>query len=437
MIFLKLAVALLTLLAAGAGPAVELRRRSWRGGWTSLAGLAFVFGFGLVGLASIVLMLAGLRTSALVPPVIAAASVAWAVARFRPPAPPDERTAWRFLLAIPALAAVALACVDDNPGWDVRSFWGLKAKSIQRHGTFRNPDFTESERPHPHARYPLLGPSVHAWIQAATGSHDGRAIRLTMACFFAASLAVVLAALRERVPERWALALTAVFSTTPAVLTAESGGAASGYFDYPLSIFFLIACVELRGWIEEGDRRAAWAAAFAIACLGQVKDEGVAMSATLLLAGAPLAFRTGGGRRAALSLAIPAAGLLLAAAWLWTRRDLLPDEANFAASRGIRLSWIPEILRQLASQTLRPKEWTLLWAGVYALLILRRPRLIESETLLPLAGALILGIYVLVWAGFPAASPKDIMRHGANRLVLHVLPVFYVWGAGRLSAWVK
>ncbi|HYE97795.1 MAG TPA: hypothetical protein VEJ18_02740, partial [Planctomycetota bacterium] len=134
---LRLALALLVVWAAGAGPATELARRRAAGGWGVWAATSFVLGFGIVGLASVVAMLVGVRVGLFLPPVVAVLSLAWAVLR-RPrgsSAPTEPAGALpRALVIAVAVAGAALAAAGDDPGWDVRAFWSLKARSIATHG---------------------------------------------------------------------------------------------------------------------------------------------------------------------------------------------------------------------------------------------------------------------------------------------------------------
>ncbi|HYE99752.1 MAG TPA: hypothetical protein VEJ18_12620, partial [Planctomycetota bacterium] len=280
--------------------------------------------------------------------------------------------------------------------------------------------------------YPLLAPSVHAWIHEVSGTWDGRPLRICMAAFFAASLGVVLQVLRRRVPERPAWLLTALFGATPAVLTAESGGALSGYVDYPLAIFLLVTVDRLAAWIEAPDPGAAAVAALGVACLSQMKDEGIAIAFLLVLLAPGVGLIHGGPRRAAGAAGLCVGGAALAAAWLLVRQSFLADDNHLGASPGLRIGWLPEVVRLLFSQMLRPKEWTLLWVAILAVLVLRPPSPRRPESLLPWTGIGLLLLYVLVWCAFPGESPKQVMRHGVNRLVLHVLPIFFVWTAGRV-----
>jgi len=435
MIFLKGFASLAVLAAAGTGPATLLFRRSGPVFLPVFLGCSFVLGFGVTGLTSVVVMLSGGRIGPWLFLTCGAFGILWALwarPQLRPPSL-GRPSAGTVMVGILAGIAVLMAGLGEDAGWDFTAFWSLKAKSLERYGTFRNPDFTEDLRPHGHPRYPLLVPAVHSWIYSATGSFSERWIRLTMAAFFVSSLAVVHGALRETLGERatpWAVAL---YASTPSLLTAESGGALSGYCDYPLAIFALAAIVQAARWLETGETRAAGAAALALACAGQTKDEGgLVVAATVLALVGTAAGRREGWRRIVCAALLPAAGETFVALWMLASRGLLPDPAHVTAGTRLRWEWFPEVLRSLVSQLVRFKEWSFFWGIAALVLATAPPRLREPRSLLIFVPTMVLLAYLFVWMYFPADTPKAIMRHNVNRLVLHLFPLVFVWVAGRV-----
>jgi hypothetical protein len=429
-----LLLAALTLTGAGLA-SILVRPRSLS--MPEFFGLAFLLGFGMVGLISVLVMLAGGQVMMGIPVTTALLGAGLFVWKRPPYQPASEGSlaglAGKMLVSIAAFTAFILAALGDDPGHDVRAFWSMKARSIERHGTFRNPDFLGEERPHAHIRYPLLLPSVHALVYGAVGSDDGRAIRMLMAAFYVASLGVVGAALRERLAPGPASVGTAVFAFLPAVLTAASGGALTGYADYPLAIFLFLGTIEAQRWLRQGDVRTATLSLLAFACVSQMKLEGGLM-AVAFLGLLPLAgFLMHGPKTALAAAVIPAIGVMLATAWRLTSRGFSTPTADVQTLVGIDLGRIPGILQGLGSNLVRIKEWGLLWPATAIALVLRSRRWRDPESLTFWMGALMFVLYILVWAALPRENAKDAMRHNTTRLVLHLAPLFFVWTAARLS----
>lgn len=438
MIVARTGLALLAIFLSGAGPAAWLSRRSPVPLGLFL-GRCYVLGFGTGGLACVLAMMAGLRWGPW--PVLVTAAVGLLVlVRWRPAfVPPEPADGWsRACLALAAGVSVLVlfwAIARGDLGWDGEVFWSIKSRSIERFGTFRNPDFTGDGHVHPHPRYPLLVPSIHAWIYAATGSASARPVRLAMALLFVGSLPWIRAWLRERVSSRWAAALTAAYALTPALNAGHEGGAASGYADYPLAIFMTLAVVEARRWVSTGDAAAGVLAAAALAIQSQIKDDGMAFVPVMGVVLAVSVVRGPGAVRPAAVAALLAPALAAAGAWAAHTAFLARDPAHLSFPPEFHPSRIPYAVGILGWTLLQIDRWPLLWPLAGAAFLTRFPRLRDPESLLFWSGAGMFAVYFGVWICWP--GPLDafqVMKHMVTRMVLHLYPIFFLWTAGRLLA---
>lgn len=436
MLYIRFFLALAAWTFAGAGLAAAFRSRSRPVGRLEFLATSYILGFGAVGLASVLVMMCGIGVGPWLP-VVTAAIGAGLFLRYRPAwdASRDDlaRALPGHVVAGGAAVLVFLAAISsDHLQGDGAEFWGLKARSIERAGTFRNPDFTSEVRPHRHAGYPLLMPSAYAWIYSATGSHSERPIRISLAIFFLASLAVVAAELRERLPGPLASWMTALFAWMPA-FTRPATGIADGYGDFPLAIFILIGLVQARRWIEKPEPGPAILSAVALACAGQIKDEGAAFAALALVLFPIFGAAARGGRGALQAAAIPAVGLPALALWFWIRKSFVPDPELLTAATGFDALRIPGVVYWLGWNLAKIQKWSLMWPTALALLFVRFPRAKNPESLLAWGGLGILAIYVAVWTLMPAQGARAAMEGNAVRLILHSVPVLFVWSARALG----
>jgi len=426
---LLLALGAMSLFGAGLATLLRYPRRFHA---AEFAGLAVVLGMAGAGLLCVLLMLSGFTFGPWVLVAVAAAGAAALVARrpeFHAREPFDRLTAAGHAVTVASsLTLLVGALHTDFGGWDGEAFWTLKARSLARYGTFRTPDFTAAARPHPHPNYPLVIPSVYALIYRATGSTDGRLLRAATTVFMLASFAIVLGLLRERLPARHAAWLTAAFALVPAFARAHGGGL-DPYCDYPVAVFVLLSAFAAVRWLE-GEPRAGFLCAFALASLSQVKLDGtVAVFFACLLLPA-LAFGMRRWRGAAEAVAIVAPAALLTLVWRLTTRDY-PGAIHLVPPMW---SHLPETLRGLASSMTRPTEYGLVWPFFLAMLVARRPRLAHPDAFPAALLAAVLAAYVFILLSYPwGDDAREVMRHNRVRLVMHVTPLAFVWAARRLA----
>lgn len=437
MLHVRLLLALATWTCAGAGLAAAFRSRSLPAGRLEFLALSYILGFGAVGLASVVVMICGIPLGPWLPLVSGAVGIALFL-RGRPAWDAGPiRIRVGHVVACGAAVLIFLAAISsDHLQGDGAEFWGLKARSIERAGTFRNPDFTSEVRPHRHSGYPLLMPSVYAWIHSATGSTSERPIRISLALFFLASLALVSAELRERLPASMAAWLTALFAWTPA-FTRPATGLVDGYGDYALAIFILIGLAQARRWLEKPELGPAILAALALACAGQTKDEGAAF-AVLALVLFPIfgaaARGAGGAWRAA---AIPATGLPLLVLWFWIRQSFVPDPEALTAATGFDALRLPGVVYWLGWNLAKIPKWSLMWAAVLGLLVVRFPKPENPESLLAWCGLGLLALYVATWTLMPVQGARAALEGNAVRLILHSVPIMFVWMGRTLATFPR
>ncbi len=437
MIYVKLTLALLVLTLAGAGLAALLLRRSSPRGLLEFLGLSYALGFGLVGLASVVLMLAGIRIGPWLAISLGILGMVLLIAcrpRFAPGAPVARlaRAGQAFTVLV-VLGMIFGALHRESIGWDAEIFWSLKGRSIQRYGSFRNPDFLSPEQIHVNIQYPLLVPSIYAWVYDATGSTNGRPIRLTMTLLFVASLAVLGAALRRRLPADLSVWLTALYALTP-MFDRVGGGVVGGYADYPLGVFILIAALSALAWLETGDRGAMVLSACAIAYASQIKSEGGAFTVVCALVFPLFGARIRGWRGALEGASIVAAGLILFGLWTQARRSFPPGAGSTSFAIGVEFkspseglpSRVPFVLREFATELSGTARWQLFWPALFVILVLRFPRPKHPLSFLAWTGLGQLGVYLVVWA---LHYNPEFKYWNAHRMLLHLYPTLFAWGA--------
>jgi hypothetical protein len=284
--------------------------------------------------------------------------------------------------------------------WDERFQWGQKAKILLDEGGIRSAGFQAADRPHLHRHYPLLVPAVEAHVaRLAGGFGQERAVKAIFPCLFAALVLVLHAALRSRLAEGTALAITLLFAALPpfhASTLIQGGSAHTGFADVPLAAFGLAALVLLleAGRPEagplsgDGENRSRALVIAAGLCGGfalLAKPEGIAVAAGTVLA-AGLAVRAEGLRSrlryaamallAVAPLAVPQAALTFLVPTTGTV-GFTADEAYLArlsiAGLGQGASAnLPSALRAMAAAPFSLR-WALFGLFPLAALGLRRP----------------------------------------------------------------
>gem|GEM_PF-3973570 len=331
------------------------------------------------------------------------------------------------LTGLVSLAFLFRSLTQEGLGLDGETIWTMKAKSIERYGTFWNPDFMEPVRPHVHPQYPLLMPCVYAWVFRVTSPSEEIYVRLAMFLFFLASLAVVHGTLSERMGMSVASWCTAGYSLLP-TLGNSLDGVLTAYCDYPLAVFAMIGAVRACSWLE-GHRGAGALSALAC-CAAMTKDEGGAIVGLSALVLAVMALRIGSWRKAAGGIAILLPGLALFVLWTITKRGLLQEGPIVRFGSSVDVGHCFKVLLRLTSELCHTRRWNVLWMAIAVLLVTRHPRLKDPSSFLPLLGLCMLGVYLVVWTG---TTDRRWMEGNEHRLLLHLGPLCFVWMAWRLG----
>lgn len=347
--------ALLGLVAYNAfllavGIAVLAALRGWRS-WSDLArcaGLAYLLGVGLVGVALTLELVVGvpfsmatlLLTGAGL--VVVALTLRAPLARWRPSLPPDRPGGLGFVtLAFGLLVVVCLEALfragrlAGLSAWDAWAFWVPKAKAIYFFGGLDEQFFRELANP----TYPPLLPALEAGAFHFMGSADVVTLHLQFwffACGFAAAVAGLLA-------PRVSPFLLWPFLLLVLVAPRVAGRNLDPQADFLLDYFFALAALLVALWLVEREPWLLASACLLMAAALLTKREGLMLVACLVAAAFVGSWRH---RRYAWPRLGLAAAVALAAAIPWriwfSSRDLtgeLPAAGALALFDHLDRAW--------------------------------------------------------------------------------------------------
>jgi len=347
--------ALLGLVAYNAfllavGIAVLAALRGWRS-WSDLArcaGLAYLLGVGLVGVALTLELVVGvpfsmatlLLTGAGL--VVVALTLRAPLARCRPSLPPDRPGGLGFVtLAFGLLVVVCLEALfrvgrlAGLSAWDAWAFWVTKAKAIYFFGGLDEQFFRELANP----TYPPLLPALEAGAFHFMGSADVVTLHLQFwffACGFAAAVAGLLA-------PRVSPFLLWPFLLLVLVAPRVAGRNLDPQADFLLDYFFALAALLVALWLVEREPWLLASACLLMAAALLTKREGLMLVACLVAAAFVGSWRH---RRYAWPRLGLAAAVALAAAIPWriwfSSRDLtgeLPAAGALALFDHLDRAW--------------------------------------------------------------------------------------------------
>jgi len=347
--------ALLGLVAYNAfllavGIAVLAALRGWRS-WSDLArcaGLAYLLGVGLVGVALTLELVVGvpfsmatlLLTGAGL--VVVALTLRAPLARWRPSLPPDRPGGLGFVtLAFGLLVVVCLEALfragrlAGLNAWDAWAFWVPKAKAIYFFGGLDEQFFRELANP----TYPPLLPALEAGAFHFMGSADVVTLHLQFwffACGFAAAVAGLLA-------PRVSPFLLWPFLLLVLVAPRVAGRNLDPQADFLLDYFFALAALLVALWLVEREPWLLASACLLMAAALLTKREGLMLVACLVAAAFVGSWRH---RRYAWPRLGLAAAVALAAAIPWriwfSSRDLtgeLPAAGALALFDHLDRAW--------------------------------------------------------------------------------------------------
>jgi len=397
---LGLAVANVVVLAAGGCLLWGVRGlRSWAEA-VRLSGLAYMVGVAAFGVASTVLLVAGVPygvTTILVTSVVLAVSGLLLGQVFGRP-PPRLRGGGAQGIGLVAASYVALvgvylealfragrlAPLSNFDGW---AFWVPKAKAIYFFGGLDEQFFRELANP----TYPPLVPALEAAAFHAMGSADTVTLHVQFWFFLTGFVAAVAGVLGPRVHAAVLGPILLVVLVAPRVVARSLEPQADFLLDY----FFALAALLVALWLVE---RRAWqlsVASLFLAGAMLTKREGQLLAACVVVAALAASWST---RRAAWPRIALAAGctLALALAWrLWfTSRDLtgeLPASGFLGLFDHLDRPW--PALQSVAGAVFDTGLW-----------LLAVPLAVVAIVLALVAGARVLPAYVALVYGLAATG---------------------------------
>jgi hypothetical protein len=168
--------------------------------------------------------------------------------------------------------------------WDERFTWAFKAKVIFYEGTPYSPAFLDPERFHIWRQYPLLIPTLEAFVAGAIGSFDEATIKFVFPCFFFAMLAIFANELGQRIGVGAGILAAGYLAAMPGFLIrepAESGSYLSGFADLPLAAYALASFLFLERFRRDRNSSYLLASALCLACTLLTKRDGAIFVAAM------------------------------------------------------------------------------------------------------------------------------------------------------------
>lgn len=187
-----------------------------------------------------------------------------------------EKEQWhKLLLAAPLIllsfSVIAVSWASDL-GFDGLVTWGFKAKLAFSEGGWPSAYFVDPWRQLSHPDYPLLVPSIEAWIYTFLGRVDEQAIKILFILYYLALLTLFYGLLKRRFTFHLSILYTTLLACTPYL---ASLAAVSGYVDVPLAFFLLGATAYLYRWLAQRENADLWLAAVMSALAIWVKREAI------------------------------------------------------------------------------------------------------------------------------------------------------------------
>ncbi len=422
---------------AGAGILLLLGCAGFRLGAFEFAALAWLLGTGAVSLALWVCGVFFLRGAALQFAVATIAATILATGwrgtqRNELPRLPRSLSAVDWTLGAIVVAEFIIFCLASYKhtlGWDGLMNWELKARyAFLNQGALPGEYFSGGGRAFTHPTYPLGIPFTELWVYLALGEANQFWAKSIFPIYYAAGT-LLLASLASRITgQNWiGLLVAALLFITPQV-TIGTGGAMSGYADFPLSAIYLAAVGFLVLSCLRNDPTAFRVYATCTPLLPWFKREGTVLWLIAGLPGAFLILRERQPRR--LFALLP--GVVLIGAWavfsLVMRTvpsdDFLPVGAKMIAGIPHRVLLIGHAV---ITEVTDWHQWSLLWSLLTAafayLLACRRTSAVITLLWAVLAPiAMYSSTYLFsAWENF-----EGYLGTSLPRLLMHVAPLAWL-----------
>ena len=426
----------LSLACCGAG-ALALLRRSQQVSLAEAAGLVLSLGAGVMGTvlfwASRLGTLPSLRLEALLGAAgVVAFLVVWRSGqrpRFCALQTPSRGSLLLCALGVIAIAYVVGAGICDA-FWqrllsgDAYNIWGLKAKVLACESLRgSSPFFSDYSLSYSHQNYPLLVPMLMAGVYSAAGAFSEHAARMLFPLATAALAFLMVGFLSRRLRLDLALGLAATALVTPVCFAWAS----TGYADIWVALYLFAAAAYLARWVTDWKRPDLAMALCHLVFLAFTKNEGMALTALLVMI--TLALVVLHRRQELLAiLAASAAGLLILLPWLTWRAGMPSLDENYPGALASGRLWqnatrIPAILLTWFGQFTNLSIWGLIWfLPPLALLLwpraLRRPAVQFAWLALLSQFTLYTATYIMT----PWSLP-DLINVTLDRLLLQACPL--------------
>jgi len=434
---LSLFFAFAVFFCAGASILLLLGRGGVRLGAFEFAALAWLLGTGAVSLALWVCGIFFLRGIAL---QFAVATIAVALLvmggrgtqRSELPTLPRSLSPLEWILGAIVVAELIIFCLASYKhtlGWDGVMNWELKARyAFLNHGALPAEYFSGTGRAFTHPGYPLGIPFSELWIYLALGEPNQFWAKSLFSIYFAAGT-ILLASLASRITAKNWIGLLAAASLfiTPQV-TIGTGGAMSGYADFPLSAIYLAAVGFLALSCVRNNPTAFRVYAICTALLPWFKRDGVVLWFVASLAGAFLIIRERQPRR--LFALLP--GVVLIGAWtIFCLVMKSPPSDDFMPLSAKMIAGVPHRLLVIGQAVFTEMtdwhQWSLLWSlfavAVAYLLACRRTSAVITllwSVIAPIA--IYLSTYLFsAWENF-----EGYIGTSLPRLLMHVAPLAWL-----------
>lgn len=331
---LAIGVANVLLTVTGAGALAVIGFARSRRDLVRMAGVAWLAGMAVAGIAGAILTPLGAHVSWLlvILPTAGGAAAVWRLTGERIPGttPParaasiTSRAAAALLagatasIGIVALWALSGAPLEEYDGW---AMWGMKAHALAALGT-ADPDVFASAAYFPaHLEYPLAIPFLSSLPLVVAGTFDSNVVVIQGFLTGVAGIAGIWFLLRDRVRPVVLWAWLAAIVATPAV----AGQLGTGYADVQLALFVAVGLVCLARWAEDGRRPMLALGAVFLAAAALSKNEGALFAAAAILSTLVVAK---GRRRSVLVCGAFVLGMLIP--WhVWTTTIDIPRGSDY------------------------------------------------------------------------------------------------------------
>jgi hypothetical protein len=278
-----------------------------------------------------------------------------------------------------------------------------------------------------HPDYPLLVPTLEAWVYWFLGEVNETAVKIIFVLFYAALVLLFYSAMRQKYGKVLSLVFTTLMALTPQLAAVS---ALSGYADVPLMLYVWATAVFCQRWLTKGSTPDLLLGGILAALAIWVKREGAVYYAIntglIVLTAGWFAMRSQNRKLSTIALYL-APGLLIITPWFYYLHWWNIPNSDFAAfavsNMKLYASRLPVILTMLGRELFFTIErWGLLWWFFLLSLVLRGVRqearwYIAVLTLLPVA-ALNFAFILSSWQPFTTHIAVAL-----ERLILHTVPL--------------